>query len=61
MLGYLFFWHGFSDAYDFVFGGAVDQRTGYCGCSGVSAGTASCLKNSEKNLLSNINPFDKTE
>lgn len=21
---------------------AVDQRTGYCGCSGVSAGTASC-------------------
>lgn len=32
----------FSDAYDFVFGGAVDQRTGYCGCSGVSAGTASC-------------------
>ena len=58
--GYLFFCMDFSDAYDFVFGGAVDQRTGYCGCSGVSAGTARALeKLGEKNLLSNINPFDK--
>ena len=33
----------FSDCIRFCYlAVAVDQRTGYCGCSGVSAGTASC-------------------
>ena len=49
-----------SDEYDPVPGKGIDQCSGSCGGCCISAGTEKGLeKLGEKNLFSNINPFDK--